>query len=105
MSTHTIQTGMLTLFTEISCILLAVFFGILAFRNMNRFFRVLLLQVAVWGVFYGFLHVITLQQQSQDLPIDNQWLMNIHLIPETGLLLAAARSEEHTSELQSQSNL
>lgn len=87
---NTIQTGMLTLFAEISCISIAIFSGILAFRNTDRFFKTLLLQVTVWGVFYGLSHVITLQQQAQGLPIDNRWLMNVSMILETGLLLAAA---------------
>lgn len=81
---------MLTLLTEIACISLALFFGMLVFRKLDRFFRILLLQVAVWGLFYTGSHAITLYQQAHHLPIDNQWLMNIHMIFETGLLLTAA---------------
>jgi len=90
MSTHTIHPDMLTLFTEIACILLAVLSGIFAFPYMDRFFRVLFLQVTVWSVFYGLSYVITGYQHAHELPIDNQWFMNIHLILETGLLLTAA---------------
>lgn len=90
MSPHLIETDMLTLFTEISCISLAVFWGICAFRKLDRFFRVLLLQVIVWSVFYTCSHIVTGYQQAHHLPIDNQWLMNIHMIIETGLLLTAA---------------
>lgn len=90
MSPHHIETDMLTLFTETSCISLAIFFGILAFQKLDRFFRVLWLQAAIWSVFYAFSHVITGYQSAHGLPIDNQWLMNIHLIIETGLLLTAA---------------
>lgn len=90
MSLDYIHTDMLTLFTEISCITLAIIFGMLAFRNMDRFFRVLLLQVMVWGAFYGFSHIITNWQQANHVPIDNQWLLNIHMVIETGLLLTAA---------------
>ena len=90
MSPHHIETDMLTLFTEISCISLAIFFGLLAFRRLDRFFQILLLQVIVWSLFYTFSHVITSYQQAHQLPIDNQWLMNTHLIVETGLLLIAA---------------
>lgn len=81
---------MLTLFAEIFCISSAIFLGILAFRKLDRFFRVLLLQVMVWSLFYVFSHVITSYQKAHLLPIDNRWLMNIHLIVETGLLLIAA---------------
>jgi hypothetical protein len=90
MSLPHIQTDMLTLLTEISCISLALFFGMLVFRKLDRFFRILLLQVAVWSFFYTGSHAITLYQQAHHLPIDNQWLMNIHLILETGILLTAA---------------
>ena len=90
MSHYFIQTDMLTLFTESSCISLAVFLGILAYPGLDRFFRVLLWQVVVWGLFYACSHLITLYQQTHQLPIDNQWFMNIHMIFETGLLLIAA---------------
>ena len=90
MSLPHIQTDMLTLFVEISCISLVLFFGVLAFRKLDLFFRILFLQVVIWSLFYTFSHVITTYQQAHHLPIDNQWLMNIHLIVETGLLLTAA---------------
>jgi len=91
MTHQPIQTGMLSLFAEVFCLSCALCSGMLAFRYMDRFFRVLLLQVAVWSVFYAIAHLITLYQQVQHRPIDNQWLLNIHLILETGLLLVAAR--------------
>lgn len=91
MPTHSNSGGMLTIFTEITCILSALIFGILAFRKSTSFFRTLFWQVVIWSLFYTASHVITLWQQAHHLPIDNQWLMNIHLILETGLLLAAAR--------------
>ena len=90
MSLEHIGTDMLTLFTETSCLSLAVFFGVLAFRRMDRFFRVLFLQLVIWSLFYLCSHGITIWQQENHLPIDNQWLLNVHLIIETGLLLMAA---------------
>ncbi len=90
MSHYHIETDMLTLFIEIMCLSLAVFAGILAFRHMNSLFRILFLQVVTWSAFYAGSHVITLYQQFNNQPIDNRWLMNIHLIIETGLLLTAA---------------
>lgn len=81
---------MLTLFTEMLCLSLAVFSGMLAFRYMNSFFRILFLQVVIWSLFYAGSHVITWYQQFNNQPIDNRWLLNIHLIIETGLLLTAA---------------
>ena len=90
MSPHHIETDMLTLFTETSCISLAIFLGVFTFRKLDRFFQVLLLQVIVWSLFYAFSYVITSYQQAHHLPVDNQRLMNIHMIIETGLLLIAA---------------
>lgn len=90
MSLYSIQTDMLTLFTEISCLFLALFGGVVVFRRLDRFFRILLLQVFVWSLFYLISHLVTKYQQAHLLPMDNQWLMNIHMILETGLLLAAA---------------
>lgn len=90
MSHDHMETDMLTLFTEILCLSLAILTGILAFRNMNNFFRILFLQVVIWSLFYAGSHAITLYQQAINQPIDNQWLLNIHLILETGLLLMAA---------------
>ncbi|WP_300665504.1 hypothetical protein [Fluviicola sp.] len=90
MSHYHIETDMLTLFTEILCLSLAILTGILAFRQMNSFFKTLFLQVVIWSLFYAGSHAITLYQQSMNQPIDNHWLMNIHLIIETGLLLTAA---------------
>jgi hypothetical protein len=90
MSLEHIGTDMLTLFTETSCLSLAVFFGLLAFRRMDRFFRVLFLQVLIWSVFYTASHLITWYQQAKHIPIDNQWLLNMHMIIETGVLLTAA---------------
>lgn len=90
MSLDYIHTDMLTLVTEISCIALAVFWGVCAFRMLDSFFRVLVIQVVIWSLFYALSHVITSYQQAHHLPINNQWLMNIHLVIETGILLAAA---------------
>ncbi|WP_343747211.1 hypothetical protein [Fluviicola sp.] len=90
MSHYRIETDMLTLFTEITCLSLAVFTGLLAYRSMNRFFRTLLLQVIIWSLFYAGSYSVTWSQQSAGQEVDNRWLMNIHLIIETGLLFTAA---------------
>lgn len=90
MSHYRIETDMLTLFTEITCLSLAIFTGVLAFRPMNRFFRILLLQLITWILFYAGTYFITAHQQATGQQIDDRWLMNIHLIIETGLLLSAA---------------
>lgn len=82
---------MLTYFTEITCLSLALFFGWITWRRLDKFFRILVLQVSLWSLVYTVGHLITLNQQHHNQPIDNQWLMNIHMIFETGLLLLAAR--------------
>lgn len=86
-----IQTDMLILFTEISCISLAILFGILAYRYLGIFMRLLVLQVVVWSFFYAGSYIITWYQEWHNKPIDNQGFMNIHLLVETGLLLVASR--------------
>lgn len=91
MSLFHIQTDMLTLFTEILCISLAVLFGILAYSHLGSFLRLLVLQVIIWSFFYTGSYLITWYQVWNNKPIDNQWFMNIHMLVETGLLLIASR--------------
>jgi hypothetical protein len=82
---------MLTLIAEITCLSLAFIAGCFTWKRLSPFFKVLFLQVVVWIVVYTCGNIITYQQQLINQPIDNQWLMNIHLVLETGLLLWAAR--------------
>ena len=83
--------SMISLFAEIGCLALAVFSGILAFRYLNNFLKLLFLQVVVWGIFYAIATVLTAYQTANGEQINDQWLINIHLLFETGILLAAAR--------------
>jgi hypothetical protein len=80
-----------TVITELSCIAFTLLSGILTLCSLDRFLKILLLQVSVWALFYGLGHIITGVQAACGEPIDNQWLMNIHLAAETGLLLFAVR--------------
>jgi len=89
---------MFTQVTEITCLSLAFLAGLISWKKLNPFFKVLFLQVLVWILCYSLGNVITLQQQANNQPIDNQWLMNIHMVLETGLLLWAARLRANESK-------
>jgi hypothetical protein len=82
---------MLQLFIEIFSLFIALLTGIFAYRYLNAFFRLLFWQLIAWIAFYTLGYVVTIAQTLQGKPADNQWLMNIHLLVESGLLLAAAR--------------
>ena len=82
---------MLTQVTEISCLSLAFLGGIISWKKLSPFFKALFIQVVVWIAFYSYANLITIQQQANHQAINTQWLMNIHLVLETGLLLWAAR--------------
>lgn len=82
---------MISLIVEIVCIALAVITGLMAVRYMNRFLLLLFIQVVVWSIFYSCAHWITWSQSQAQNSWNTQWLINIHLLFETGLLLAAAR--------------
>lgn len=83
--------SMISLIAEIGCFSLAIVCGFLAFRYLNNFLKLLFLQVMIWGLIYGLGYWITSIQYSNNEFVDNQWLINIHLLFETGLLLLAAR--------------
>jgi len=82
---------MLTLIAEITCLSFAFIAGCFTWKRLSPFFKVLFLQVLVWIIVYTCGNIITYQQQLINQPVDNQWLMNIHLVLETGLLLWAAQ--------------
>ncbi len=82
---------MLTQVTEISCLSLAFLGGIISWRKLTPFFKALFIQLVIWIVFYSCANLLTIQQQANHQAINTQWLMNIHLVLETGLLLLAAQ--------------
>lgn len=82
---------MLQLFYEMATLAAALIAGLLAVRRMNAFFRLIFVQLLVWIFFYALAYGITSWQLANHRPIDNRWAMNLHLLLETGLLLAAAR--------------
>lgn len=67
-----------------------ILIGLVAYKRLEVFFRLILIQVIVWFCFYWSLHFITLHQARNGLPLNNQWLMNIHLMIEAGILYMAA---------------
>lgn len=85
-----LHKDMLQVVNEVISITAAVSMGLYAFRYMNRFFRLIFAQVVAWAIFYVSAYGITIYQDSQGLPLNNQWVMNAHLLVETVLLIVAA---------------
>lgn len=81
---------MLQTLSQIISFFFAFVVGSLAYKSMNRPFRIIYLQVSVWLVFYCLMHGLIFEQQWQGYAPDNRWLMNIHLLLETTLLVSAA---------------
>jgi hypothetical protein len=73
-------------------LLVALISGIAAFRKMNVFHKTIFLQLLVWMVFYAASYVVTTWQKNRDLPQNNHAVFNIHLLFETGILMAAVRN-------------
>lgn len=67
--------------------------GILAYRHMDRFFRLVYIQGLVWIIFYLALFLLGLFPGSESSFVNNQWLVNIHMLLECLLLMAAAREQ------------
>jgi hypothetical protein len=82
---------MLQLFIEILSPFAALVTGTFAYRSMNSFFRLLYWQLITWIVCYLAGYAVTMWQASQGKPADNQWIMNMHILLESGLLIMAAR--------------
>jgi hypothetical protein len=86
-----LNTGqLLQLFYELGSLLIAFCIGIYAFKRMNTFFRLAFFQLSFWLLCYSLSYIVTLYQRQNGLPMNNQWLMNLHLIGETMLLITAA---------------
>lgn len=83
-------TQALQLLHEVGSLLLAFGVGWYAFKRMNTFFRIVFAQVCVWLFCYACSYAVTIYQKAYGLQQNNQWLMNIHMVLETSLLLFAA---------------
>ncbi len=74
-----------------TCILgSTILLGLAAYKRLSTFYRIILYQVIVWLCFYWGLHFLLIYQSKNGLPLNNQWLMNIHLVVETSILCLAA---------------
>ncbi len=80
----------LQIINESGSLLIAFGIGIYAFRRMDAFFRLVFVQLSFWLLCYGLSYMVTFYQRKNGLELNNQWLMNLHLIGETVILLSAA---------------
>jgi len=92
-------TQCLQLLHEAGSLLLAFVLGWYAFKRMDTFFRIVFVQVSVWLFCYISSYVVTIFQKTYGLEQNNQWVMNIHMILETSILLfAASKQLKHRAE-------
>jgi hypothetical protein len=71
---------------------IAACIGIVCYRKMNVFYRILFIQLISWLILYVLSYVVTGYQKNRNLPENNQWVFNIQILCETTLLLFAANS-------------
>lgn len=76
---------------ECSGILPALVVGFYNYRYLNRFAKILFLQLVIWIVVYLISYVITNYQRAHHISQNNQWIFNINMLIETTLLLFSAR--------------
>lgn len=69
---------------------LALIAGLLVFRRMNLFCRLLFFQLLSWLVLYTIAYMVTERQKYLHLPLNNQWVFNIYLFVEASFLFGAA---------------
>lgn len=83
----------LQLINESLSLWLALVLGILAFRRMSRFCRILFFQLAVWIVFYSILYMVTMYQKINGIKPNNLPVLNLSILVEATLLLAAGYTQ------------
>lgn len=92
MSVTHYTTDMYSQFAEIGCLSFALITGLSIINRKKVLFRLAVYQVIIWSCFYVASFVIAYYQLRHNMPVDTQWLLNIHLIFETGILLFISRS-------------
>ncbi len=71
---------------EITCVIIACYTGIVAYYSMDKFYRLLFIQLLTWLILYILARVVTNYQKMHDLPRNNQWVFNLQILMETTLL-------------------
>jgi hypothetical protein len=75
---------------EFMSIVAGVVMGILAYRQMSPFHRLLLFQVSAWLFVFLMSYAVTICQRWLGLEPNNQWVLNLAIPIETSLLAFAA---------------
>jgi hypothetical protein len=81
-------------------IIIAFLIGIIAFKKMNAFYRLLFAQLTAWILIYILSYLITENQKSRGIPQNNQWIFNINILIETTLLMSAAYYYFHHTSMK-----
>lgn len=71
---------------ELSSVILSCAMGVYAYRYMNLMHRIIFFQIFSYLAIYIISFAITLRQQYYMLPLNNQWIYNVSMPIEAGLL-------------------
>jgi hypothetical protein len=77
------------LITEIGAVLVAILFGLLAFKNLNRFESLLFFTCLLWVIFYCVAYLVAYLQPPELR--NNHWVHNVYMLMETSTLIYAIR--------------
>ena len=81
---------MLQIIIESFSFCFAIFMGLRAYAKLRPFHKLILFQLITWFLVYLTSYGITIYQQNNYLPKNNQWLFNLYMFAETLLLAVAA---------------
>ena len=80
---------MLQVIKESFILFVACGVGGYTFKELNGFLKISCFQAVLGMVNYAGARAVTIYQKSHDLPLNNQWVFNIYILLECGLLLWA----------------
>jgi hypothetical protein len=81
---------LLDIIVESFGMILATCIGVICYKKMNMFYRLLFIQLISWLILYILSYGVTEYQKHKHLSENNQWVFNIQLFCETTLLCFAA---------------
>jgi hypothetical protein len=81
---------MVRIIDESFTLIFALGIGIYAFRSMNLFYRIFFYQLLAYILIYILSHVTNIILLARNMPQDNQWVFNVSMPMEAGILTWAA---------------
>lgn len=75
---------------DLAFVAVAFTLGILLYKRLSSFHRIHLYQIGLYLLNYAAARVVTTMQSAQGLNTNNQWVFNIYILGEIGLILWAA---------------